>query len=474
MCCQTDVLRMAVALATFLAALAADPGVVCSAQGHSDPLGLKFSKDYFPGTRDASGQWMGGSETMCLLAHQGKLFAGLGYWMDVPYGKAKGDEPWTGAQVLVKDSAAAPWRVDLNFGADYLRTESLVSATFTTDAAGVRLAPPVSMLIAGPSDWSAAGARWATAWTRDDATGRWTKIQIAQEPRHAGARSFGLHVDKVTGVQHIFAGVSNGRIFRGVYDPAAPGRLRWFPEPELSGTGRPMCMAEAGGVLYAACGIKSDAPDSGGLFRRIDGRNPKWELVYRWPYLLKEQGDEWAIFRGLTVVPDPSGGKQEVLIGTRTHTGVVERIDPANGHAATVELDIPSYFARAWGLAAYRGPCLSAYNRIVAATHPVTGEGVWLIGVWVEHPQKAEPPHNGSYYLVRRKDGTYDWGAVYDFDHPLAAGSGLHGTRAIEISPFQEDKGRVFYFGGHDCAFRESHNTAWIYRAAAESSRAGP
>jgi hypothetical protein len=88
------------------------------------------------------------------------------------------------------------------------------------------------------------------------------------------------------------------------------------------------------------------------------------------------------------------------------------------------------------------------------------------MSVWVEHPQQADPPHNGSYYLVRHRDATYEWGTVYDFDHPVPAGSGLHGTRTIEVSPFAQDRGRVFYFGGHDCAFRESHNTAWIYRAA--------
>jgi hypothetical protein len=491
-------LRTAAAMSVFLAALAAgaypgqapaspsggqradDKSQVAASPARSDPLGLVFSKDYFPGTRDSSGRWMGGTETMSLLAHQGKLFAGLGDWMDTPYGKPKGDQPWTGAQVLVKDSAAAPWRVDVRFGDDYLRTESLFSAVFTTDASGARLASPVTMLIAGPSDWNAAGVRWATAWTRDDDTGRWTRTQVAQEPRHAGVRSFACHVDAVTGVNCLFAGVSQGQIFRGGYDPAAPGRLRWHPEPELTGTGRPMCMAEANGVLYAACGIKSERSDSGGLFRRIDGRSPKWELVYRWPYLLKEQGDEWAILRGLTAVPGKEKGPGplttlgvldpflfQVLIGTRTHTGVVERIDPMRGHAATVELDIRAYFAKAWGIPAYQGPCLSAYNRIVPATHPVTGERIHLIGVWVEHPQQGGPPYNGSYYLVRRRDGAYEWGAVYDFDHPIQAGSGLHGTRAIEVSPFPEDNLRVFYFGGHDCAFRESHNTAWIYRASA-------
>jgi uncharacterized protein (DUF433 family) len=37
---------------------------------------------------------------MRLIAHGGKLFAGLGSWMDVPYLADKPTGPWTGAQVL--------------------------------------------------------------------------------------------------------------------------------------------------------------------------------------------------------------------------------------------------------------------------------------------------------------------------------------------------------------------------------------
>ncbi len=450
---------------------AAEPSSGDSTAAHRDPLGLKFTRDYLPGTRDPGGQWMGGSETMCLLAHGGKLFAGLGYWMDQPYAKPKGDEPWTGAQVLVKESASGPWRVDVTFGPQYLRTESLASITLTTDAGGARLATPVTLLVAGPSDWINPDTRMATAWIRDDTTGRWTRTDIAPEPNHAGVRSFGSHVDKVTGIHHLFAGISHGQIYRGSYDPAAPGRVRWHAEAELSGVGRPMAMTETGGTLYAACGIKDDTPNSGGLFRRIDSPQPRWEVVYRWPYHIAEKGDETVLLRGLTPVPESEGGGHTVLLGTRAFRGAIDRIDPTQGHAATVELQIRPFFAKAWGLETYGGPCLSAYNRILPATHPLTGEKIHLIGVWVNHPDPTLPPHNGAYYLVRRAAGTYEWGEVYDPEHPVPSGSGLFGTRSIEVSPFAEDEGKVFYFGGHDCASRPSHNTAWIYRAAAT---AGP
>ncbi len=199
-------------------------------------------------------------------------------------------------------------------------------------------------------------------------------------------------MDKVTGIQYLFGGATtfahgmSGSIFRAVYDPAAPGKLRWDKDPELSGTGRVMCFAEADGVLYAAGGIKDETPLSGGLFRRVDGEKPRWELLWRWPHLIQERGDETVILRGLTAIPDPKGGKHQVLLGTCHYPGVVYRIDPGRGFAVTTELDIRAYFAKAFGVAKLAGPCLSAYNNFLPATDPDTGEKVLLLGVWVNHP----------------------------------------------------------------------------------------
>ena len=423
---------------------------------------LRFSKDYHPGTRDARGQFMGGTETMRLIQHKGKLFASLGVWMDVPYMKPKGDQPWTGPQILVKESANGPWRVDRSFPGGYIRVEGMISATFTMDATGARLAEPVTMLIAGPS------AQETTAWSRDDATGQWTKSEVVKDARHGGVRSFCTHVDRVTGRQHLFGGTSNGCIFRAAYDPAAPGRLVWTGEPEHSGTGRVMCMAEANGVLYAACGIKDELPLSGGLFRRVDGGSPRWELLWRWPHVVRERGDETEILRGLTAVPDPVGGRHEVLIGTCAYPGVVYRIDPARNHAVTTELDIRAHFAKAWGVAVLRGPCLSAYNNFLPVADPESGEPVHLLGLWINHPDGLGTENGCSaWYLVRHRDGSYAHGRVFDPKDPLPSPPrGLVAARTIEVSPFPEDKGRVLYMGGYDCASVESHNTAWIYRGA--------
>jgi hypothetical protein len=427
--------------------------------------GLQFTRDYEPGTRDAQGEWMGGTETLRLLAHDGKLFASLGYWTDTPYGQPKGDEPWTGAQILVKEGAGAPWRVDAGFGPEYLRVEGMISATFTTDASGQPLGEPVTLLVAGPSS-----RQESVAWTRDDATGQWSKTDALSA--RGGIRSFCTHVDAETGIHHLFAGLSRGYIVRGAYDPESPGRLVFAPEPELSGTGRVMTMVEANGVLYAACGIDSDEEQSGGLFRRLDGPDPRWELVWRWPYKLVEDKDESEIMRGLTAVPDPLGGDHEVIIGTCAYPGVVYRVDPAKDHEAMRELDIRQYFAEAWGVDFLPGPCLSAYNRMVPAADPETGERVHLIGVWVTHPDGADAElRRSAWYLVRHADGTYAHGRVYDPDFPEPnPPAGLVATRTMEVAPWDA---REIYAGGYDGAAnnRKNHNTAWIYRGLLPASK---
>jgi hypothetical protein len=280
----------------------------------------------------------------------------------------------------------------------------------------------------------------------------------------------------VTGIHHVFAGITRGSIHRGVYDPAAPGRLRWEADPELSGTGRVMAFAEANGVLYAAAGLEQATPSSpveGGLYRRVDGVVPRWERVYQWPYIppAEGKGDEARLMRGLTAVPDPLGGSHQVLLGTRAFPGVVERIDPVRGHDVFVELDVRALVTAAWGLSSYGGPTLSAYNQLTPAIDPATGERVHLAGLWAENETAADSIRRGSHVLVRHLDARWELVTIPAETSSLPPGGRLRATRAIEVSPFPEERSSVLYLGGYDCAGRESHNTAWIYPGAIDSQR---
>ena len=291
------------------------------------------------------------------------------------------------------------------------------------------------------------------------------------------ARSFGNHVDRKTGIHHAFAGAWSGQstavgeyrsvIFRAAYDPTAPTGLVWAAEPELQGVGRIMAFAECNGDLYATCCIFDDSPQSGGIFRRIDGPQPRWEQVYRWKeYDLTVWDDEQRMIRGLTAVPDPNGTGRQVLIGFRFFPEpIIERIDPQQGHQATVELNLKDFFGQAFhGGGRYTGTIRCAYNPFTAVTDPRSGKTVHLGGVQIYHPGFPNQPYNGSHYLIRHIDGTYDWAPIYDSAHPVPEGRSLDATRRICVSPFPEDQGRVLYFAGYDGPFADNRS-AWIYRA---------
>ena len=423
-----------------------------------------FTKDYFPGTVDAAGHSLAGTETMNFAVHDGKLFAGLGN-RNLPVDAAVK----VGAQIIVKDAADSPWHVDHQFPSTAPRVNALISAAFTTDAQGNPLEKTITMLVAAPSDASGEAdgeaLRWATAWTRDDPSGDWTETRVySADRRQPACRSFATYRDPVTRVCHLFAGTSHGSIHRAVYDPVARGRLVWNESAELNNVGRVVAFAECNGILYAACGLRRTREGiTGGLYRRRNGPRADWECVYRWPWPARRGGaDEAFLMRGLTAVPAPDGDG-EVLLGSRAQAGVIERIDPRAEHAVTVELDLREHFAKAWNLPNYRRAALSAYNTMTPWTNPESGEQVHLIGVAVLHPTLADtPPHNGAWYLVRHPAGQYSTGYIYDIEHPVPSGMNLRGTRAMITSPF--DNITVFA-GGGDIGKQISLNTAWIYRA---------
>jgi len=434
---------------------------------------LRFTKDYFPGTRDAEGQFMGGTEAMWLAGFQGRLYAGIGYGQDQP-----GEDPQPGAQILRKDAADAPWRVDQVFGPGSMRIEALVPVSFGTDYTGKKLDEPVGMLIASSSD-TRRGDHEVAVWTRASAESGWQYSRIAAG--YLGARAMGSHVDKVTGVHLVFAGLNRGPVHAGAYDPTAPGGIRWQEQPERTVTtryrndgkvydfSRVLCFAECNRDLYMASRITLDAanqPADGGLYRRVDGPSPEWKLVYRWPVdtaILQSR-----YLRGLTPVPDPAGGGRECLIAAFEYPGIIVRFAPSADGAsvtATQELDIKEYLNEAWDTpGARRRGAIAAYNRFLPVTEPASGATVWMCGAWVERPGSPNPPDNGSCYLIRHQDGSYDWGYINDPAHPVPAGQRLTGCRDIEPSPFPGETGRSWYFCGYDGGAGPSHNTAWIYR----------
>jgi hypothetical protein len=170
-------------------------------------------------------------------------------------------------------------------------------------------------------------------------------------------------------------------------------------------------------------------------------------------------------------VPDPNNAGKEVLIGFRFFPEpIIERIDPQQGYKASVELKLKDFFGQAFhGGGKYIGTIRCAYNPFTAIIDPRTGQTVHLAGVQIYHPGFPKQPFNGSHYLIRKSDATYDWASVYDPAHPVPEGRSLDATRRICISPFPEDQGRVLYFAGYDGPYADNRS-AWIYRATRSKS----
>ena len=122
---------------------------------------------------------------MSLAAHKGMLWAAVGAvssWTAPPFRPVP-----PGSQIIVKRTASGAWEMDLDLGLDYLRAASMASIRFTTDRHARKLPEPVPVLLVG------AGARTfrpraAEVWSRNDATGRWSRMTITDSIRSVTGR----------------------------------------------------------------------------------------------------------------------------------------------------------------------------------------------------------------------------------------------------------------------------------------------
>jgi len=442
-------------------------------------LTFTFVPDFHPGTKDLNGEVLGGTELMRLATYDGKLFAAVGY-----LGQDAAQRPAPGAQILRKDSATSEWVVEATFP-DYVRVDTLVAVTFNSDAAGRPLEKPVTKLIAGlwwrkVKPWGVNEDEPTSVAVRDDTTGKWTLSTMAKAVGGSpgDVRALALHTDAKTGLQYLFAGGGDGLVYRGSYDPASPGGLKWEVDPGLPKTARLVTFTECEGTFYVAGGLvenngvnpmrgdvsAGEIRRDGGVFRRIDGSQSRWELVYRWPFAGPRFNEH--LMRGLSVVPDPKSPAKTVILGGLEDPPLIQRIDPVTGEA-TDELNYMKYFQRVFGDRPNKGLWVNAVmtNQLEPFTHPQTGEQMHFVTAYIMHPKDPEAPHNGAWFLVRKLDGTYEHGEIYP-EGGLPSGRSLHGVRSIIESPFPEERGKVWYFAGHGAERKLLHNTAWIYKGS--------
>lgn len=421
-----------------------------SPPGTPQVQGAEFTVSWQAGGYDTAGRFMGGTETMHLVAHNRRLFAGTGVLNDVPR-----EDPRIGAQVLRLDRPTGSWQLDKHFDeilpegqARYVRIEALQSMTFTTDDKGTPLPAPVSLLLASPSDRLGQLA----VYTRDDRDGSWTGTVLGTAQGLSFIRSFGLHRDTVTGVDRVFAGANTIGTFSGVYDPTVPGRIRWGQAPELVHTGRAMAYTDVNGALHMA-----SKPE---LHRRRDGPEPSWERVLQYP----EQPSLSAGLRALTPVPSLLGQGQDILASLEGPSAAIKRIIPGLDYLEVTELELTEFLRAQWNGLTF-DYATAAYNSMLEVVDPRTGQTVHVLGLLAYPP--VGPLSRSSFYLIRHEDFRYELREIRPLPHPTIPNPFLFATRAMVASPFAKEKGQVVYFGGYDVQLPiiPAHNTAWIYKA---------
>ncbi|MDD4615491.1 MAG: alpha/beta hydrolase, partial [Caldisericia bacterium] len=399
-----------------------------------------FQQSYQAGQEDILGNWMGGTEVVHLTEHKGKLYAGVGYWKDHPYFFDKGNEPWTGAQILVKEASIFPWCVEENIGWFSVRVDGLRSIPIL-DANGKVVD---HLLIAGSTDYMDDSF---SVWLRNDANGKWEKSTICTGDVAESTRSFGYHLDVKTGEYLVFAGTTKGRVFSGVVDALHPTEVKWNAEPEIVKKDcRVMAFTEANDDLYCSIGDT--------LYKRVDGVQSHWEEQVLPDAISQGRENDPMVIRGLTTIPNPNG-KGEVILFSRENTGQIYHFDPNKPDATFFELDVVSYFTQEWG---DRRGGLIAYNDMVPYQIPGSDTTVQLVSIQIHHPDESyDNPR--SYFLIRWPSGDYTYQVVHDPSIPYHPE--LRALRCICPSPWDA---KEIFVGGFDCNKKLSHNTAWIMK----------
>ncbi|HYA57639.1 MAG TPA: hypothetical protein VEH57_04145 [Thermoplasmata archaeon] len=424
------------------------------------------------GCPDLGGNMTGGSEMMHLVAHDGMLFAAVGYWEDrtnIYYGGTNSSQGW--AQILRLPGPNTKWVVDLTM-TGVVRPEILKSVTFSTDGAGEPLGQPVNLLLAAGCVSEAAGVN---LYTRNDTTGHWVTSNIVPGPTGQGCgnmsvRAMTAYQDPITGVDRLFVSIGDLGVFSGVYDPAAPGDILWNRTSESGSLPvRPLAIVEANGNLLFSSGAL--------IYQRVNGPSPSWKDVVNESALPGGTDINPAVggIRGLTPIPNPTGPGQSMLLlwcPNNSSTGEVVRLDPngTGGYTTTIEVDVASLVSKY--LNTPTPFILGAYNDFLPVTDPSTGNTVYVFGMeaWISKStglptiwgDSTGGMYQGALYAIRYDSDTYKIGQVNGIfptgNPPLVS------TRTYATSPFPSDNGSVIYFGGYDANGHLCLDTAWVFK----------
>ncbi len=435
----------------------------------ADPASEPYSVSFAPGGRDEQGHFLGGTELLNLVPYQGKLYAGVGYWLDKPDFFPDSPDPASGPQILVLDSKNGHWRQEVAFPQRnastgkylYRRPSTMGVVEFHMDGAGNKLNPPVQMLVAGVD------GLYGGVYTQK-APGVWEDTSY---PFSTPLRAFAVRIDPASGVEKLYVGagrgetgIREGAIYSAVFDPATPGRLRWNPQPEFAGfPNRVLSMAECDKQLFF-----SAKPS---IFVQKAGSGA-WSSFYDHTLTGFDASKYASGFRALTCIADPARpDERSLLTAFEGRPGQIMRFDFHDGKAVT-ELVVQDFVRSVLGEDWFYdtrpgGDFITAYTDMPLVQS--SSGAVRLLGLLAG---RRVASCKSVFFLSRAENESrpaYRLHEVASLPSPYQrSDSDLWSVRTIAVSPFPEDEGKVLYLGGYDGHFRPDHNTAWMYRVGVD------
>jgi hypothetical protein len=449
-------------------------------------------------TTDAASPVAHDTETDAIVAHDGLLYATTDQW--------EYQGPFPHGQILVKDSATAPWRVLEETQGPRVQ-DNMASFAIPADQG---LGGGHSLLITE----AVIGGRKELQWLIDRASSFPPADSYVLPSDVVDVRAFGAL--ESGGQWAIYAGVDPTGILRGVWSPVRH-TLAFDPVPELTAVPASSAGTIAGKVTgFAACAGALYATIRTRLYRRNNGGlrpgTPRWVLVYSEPPVgLRNSG-----LRGLTCITD--NGSPALLLSTEgngdvyrfsnlpagqldssteaSHPGEAPRLVPIREFAPIPAIrsmlrsegyNIPATGPRSivYVIAAYndfttvqtRGSTAQLFGFEWAyaggcparrVCGPVSGRGTTFdaAACFAIRTQRGDSP---PAYGLRCLTGP-DFALHHQPATPVRTGQAFVSIRTIALSPFSSDQ--VFY-GGYDCNFYPANGTAWVASSTLSAIRIG-
>ena len=426
-----------------------------------------WSKSFTAGGYDSNNTLFGGSEVLQLVDHKSMLFASIGYWQDennIWYGGSNNNIGW--GQINRLDNPSAIWQEDLFMGANHLRPEILKQIIFTKDQFGNLLTFPDTVLIAaGYSPNYITSIVTVTSFVRNDVNGTWGESQIVHGSFPAGEkysiRDIEIYVDQQTGLEYVFATVGTQGIFKGKYNPAAPGKIDWISTAEFGPlTIRPLGIEVANGALHFSSGSK--------LYRRIDGVSPSYVIDHDFSDLGATINSAVGGIRGLTTIDNPSGVDDAFLLmwcPNGQSQGTIYRLEPdgMGGFNRIYETKL-SVMIESFLSGSTSNYVLGAYNEFYKYVDPVSNATFHMVGFEANISGGGHPLWNGYYKgaLFAKRDSIGQY-SIEEINGTIGSNdTALVANRCYVTSPFQGES--AIYFGGFDPNSNTSTNMAWVFK----------